>query len=148
MARLTRRHSEVKLPEGRDKRERFLGVAVRGTSQSGEAGSQVPVRPCLFLRRALSAGQLARPWTVWRRKRSFSCDTELDRWSVLGFFCAKLFFSFSELPFELRSLAFNVSAEIDCMGFCRRSEERSGNASKFSHLWRDGRRGRLVPALP
>ena len=75
------------------------------------------------------------------KEAMFSCDTELDRWSVLGFFCAKLL-SFSELPFGLGSLAFNVSAEIDCMGFCRRSEERSGNASKFTHLWQE------VPALP
>ena len=52
------------------------------------------------------------------KQAMFSCDTELDRWSVLGFFCAKLL-SFSELPFGLGSLAFNVSAEIDCMGFCR-----------------------------
>ena len=70
----------------------------------------------------------------------FSCDTELDRWSVLGFFCTKLL-SFSELPFGLGSLAFNVSVEIECMGFCKRSEERSGNASNFTHLWLVGRQG-------
>jgi hypothetical protein len=45
------------------------------------------------------------------KEAMFSCDTELDRWSVLGFFCAKLL-SFSELPFGLGSLALNVSAEI------------------------------------
>ena len=59
----------------------------------------------------------------------FSCDTELDRRSVLGFFWAKLL-SFSQFLFELESLAFSI-----------RSEERSGNASKFTHLWHDGRRG-------
>ena len=58
---------------------------------------------------------------------------------MLGFFCAKLL-SFSELPFWLGSLAFNVSAEIKCMGFCIRSEERSGNSSYFTHLWLVGRK--------
>ena len=45
------------------------------------------------------------------KEAMYSCDTELDRWSVLGYFCAKLL-SFSELPFGLGSLALNVSAEI------------------------------------
>jgi NhaP-type Na+/H+ or K+/H+ antiporter len=45
------------------------------------------------------------------KEAMFSCDTELDRWSVLGLFCAKLL-SFSELPLGLGSLALNVSAEI------------------------------------
>ena len=74
----------------------------------------------------------------------FLGDSEVDRWSVLGFFCAKLL-SFSELPFGLGSLAFNVSAEIERMGFCIRSEERSRNSSYFTHLWLVGK---LVPALP
>ena len=56
---------------------------------------------------------------------------------MLGFFCAKLL-SFSELPFGLGSLAFNVSVEIECMGFCIRSQERS--ASNFTHLWLVGRK--------
>ena len=58
---------------------------------------------------------------------------------MLGFFGAKLL-SFSELPFGLGSLAFNVSAEIERMGFCIRSEERSGNSSYFTHLWLVGRK--------
>ena len=70
------------------------------------------------------------------KQAMFSCDTELDRWSVLGFLWAKLL-SFSQFLFELESLAFSI-----------RSKERSGNASKFTHLWLDGRRGSLVPALP
>ena len=39
------------------------------------------------------------------KEAMFSCDTDLDRWSVLGFFCAKLL-SFSEPTFGLGSLAF------------------------------------------
>ena len=53
------------------------------------------------------------------KEAMFSCDNELDRWSVLGFFCAKPL-SFSELLFGLGSLAFNVSAEMDCMGFLQK----------------------------
>ena len=63
------------------------------------------------------------------KQAMFSCDTELDRWSVLGFLRAKLL-SFSQFLFGLGSLSFSI-----------RSEERSGNASKFTHLWLVGRRG-------
>ena len=52
------------------------------------------------------------------KQAMFSCDTELNRWRVLGFFCPKLL-SLSELQFKLKLLAFNVSAEIDCMLFGR-----------------------------
>ena len=52
------------------------------------------------------------------KQAMFSCETQLDRWSVLEFFCAKLL-SFSELPFRLGSFALNVRAEIDCMEFLK-----------------------------
>ena len=82
------RHFQVTSLGLGDKSERSNGVSVRGTSRSGEAGSQVPVRPCLFLRRALSAACAALDHVA--KQAMFCCDTELERWSVFSFFCAKL----------------------------------------------------------
>ena len=42
------------------------------------------------------------------KQAMFNCETQLDRWSVLDFFCAN-FLSFYELPFGLGSCAFNVN---------------------------------------
>ena len=48
----------------------------------------------------------------------FSCDTELDRWSALGFFCAKLL-SFSEFQFGLGRLPSTSAPRLIAWGFCR-----------------------------
>ena len=93
------------LPEGGDKRSAFLELL---SAEHPKAVKQV--HRCQWtmpvLRRASSAACAALDHVA--NKAMFNCDTELLRWSVFGFFCAK-FLSFSELPFELGSLAFNVS---------------------------------------
>jgi len=45
------------------------------------------------------------------KEAMFSCDAELQRWSVLGFLCTKLL-TFSELSFGLGVFALHLSAEI------------------------------------
>ena len=53
------------------------------------------------------------------KQAMFSCETQLDRWSVLDFFCA-IFLSFSELLFGLGSSAFNVNGFLsNFIGFNR-----------------------------
>ena len=73
----------------------------RNIPKRSDASDTMPV-----LRRKLSAACAALDHVA--KKAMFSRDTELDRWSLFGFFYAK-FLSFSELPFELGSLAFKVS---------------------------------------
>ena len=44
------------------------------------------------------------------KQAMFSCETQLDRWSVLDFFSAN-FLSFSELPFGPREGRFSICSE-------------------------------------
>ena len=119
------------------------GVAVRRTSQSGEQFHRAPVRRCSKAGdyEVDSEGERRRMLDVYTlryrdfeagmigmaacaaldnvtKQAMFSCETQLNRWSVLDFFCAKVL-SFSKLPFGLGSFAFNVRVETDCMEFLK-----------------------------
>ena len=52
------------------------------------------------------------------KQAMFSCETQLNRFSVLDLLCAKVL-PFSKLPFGLGSFAFNVRVETDCMEFLK-----------------------------